>query len=192
MNKSYLTKEFSTVSIADHFLLLKNQRIHNPRKRPQTFFHTLIRSTEVCGRCHHTNMNNIGHRVLICGDRNWNDFDSIRDVIQELKLKEGIQCIIEGEASGADSFARVAGESLGIPVLKYPANWKEYGRGAGHIRNQQMLDEGKPTLVLAFHNNIRNSKGTRDMILKSLKKDIKTILYSQKLESIILSPAFIL
>ena len=27
------------------------------------------------------------------------------------------------------------------------ADWSEYGRGAGLIRNEQMLDEGKPELV---------------------------------------------
>lgn len=32
-----------------------------------------------------------------------------------------------------------------------------------------MLDEGKPDFVVAFHNDITNSKGTLDMITRAKK-----------------------
>jgi len=116
-------------------------------------------------------------RILICGDRNWDDYVAVRDTLKVFKETLGISCIIEGEASGADSFGRIAAEELGIPVEKYPANWTKYDKGAGPIRNQQMLDEGKPVLVLAFHDKLQESKGTKDMVLRSQKAGIKTIHY---------------
>jgi len=53
---------------------------------------------------------------------------------------------------------------LGIDVKEYQAEWAKYGIAAGPIRNKKMLVEGKPDIVLAFHNNITMSKGTKNMI----------------------------
>ena len=72
------------------------------------------------------------------------------------------------------------GKFLRIPVEKYPADWTRYGYAAGPIRNQQMLDEGRPSLVLAFHNDFEHSKGTKDMIDKARKANIPAILYSER------------
>ena len=58
--------------------------------------------------------------------------------------------IIEGGAKGADKLAREWAASRGIPVRTFKADWRRYGRGAGPQRNEQMLDEGKPDLVVAF------------------------------------------
>lgn len=46
-----------------------------------------------------------------------------------------------------------------VPVRVFKADWDKHGKAAGPIRNQQMLDEGKPDLVLAF----AGGKGTDDM-----------------------------
>lgn len=107
-------------------------------------------------------------RVLVCGDRNWTNGRLIREHLQVL----GAEVVIEGEASGADSLARKAAEELGLEVVPFPANWKKFGRAAGPIRNQLMLDEGKPTYVLAFHNDIEHSKGTKDMVARARKAHI--------------------
>jgi predicted Rossmann-fold nucleotide-binding protein len=53
----------------------------------------------------------------------------------------------------------------------FPANWPKHGKGAGFIRNQQMLNEGKPDLMIAFP----GGKGTADMIEKAIKAGIKVI-----------------
>lgn len=112
-------------------------------------------------------------RVLICGDRNWTDKQKIRS---SLSLLPHTEIVIEGEARGADSLGREVAEELGIQVLKFPAQWDKYGRAAGLIRNQQMLDEGKPNLVLAFHSHLNQSKGTADMMKRASKAGIKVIL----------------
>lgn len=97
---------------------------------------------------------------------------------------DGYDTLIEGEAKGADSIARDCAKYLGMIVLPFPAQWKKYGgrgRGnpAGPIRNQQMLDEGKPNLVVAFHNNIDKSKGTKDMLNRTKKAGIPCYLISE-------------
>lgn len=49
-------------------------------------------------------------------------------------------------------------------ILSFPAEWTEYGKAAGPIRNREMLRSGKPDLVTAFHRDLNQSKGTRDMV----------------------------
>lgn len=103
-------------------------------------------------------------RVLICGDRNWDDVSLIDTQISRLLCQGKIHKIISGCARGADTLGETVAYKYGIPVERYPADWEKYGKAAGPIRNRQMLDEGEPSLVLAFHDNLEASKGTRDMV----------------------------
>lgn len=109
-------------------------------------------------------------RLLVCGDRNWTSVESVLSQIELLNPS----LIIEGEARGADSIAREVAIHLGIPVLKFPADWSKHGKAAGPIRNAQMLKEGRPDFVLAFHHNIEESKGTKNMIMIAEKAGIPT------------------
>lgn len=109
-------------------------------------------------------------KVLICGDRNWDDIASIRGVLLRLVKRYTVPEleIIEGEARGADRMARLEAEELGIKVHQFPADWSKHPKAAGPIRNSKMLAEG-PDTVIAFHDNILESKGTQDMLTKSIK-----------------------
>jgi hypothetical protein len=103
-------------------------------------------------------------RVLICGSRDWTDEKMIEDYI--LTLKEG-SVIIEGECPGADKIAKKCGKKHGFEVEGYRADWDLHGDKAGPIRNKRMILEGKPDKVVAFHDDISKSRGTKDMINKA-------------------------
>jgi len=139
----------------------------------------------------------INGRVLICGDRNWPNRESIRAWIEKLK-DWGYDTLIEGEARGADTIAREEAENAGMHILEstigtkgFPAKWEEYKqkypiekfgmkwKSAGTDRNTQMLVEGKPDLIVAFHNNISASKGTKNMIKQATDAGIKVILVEE-------------
>ena len=109
-------------------------------------------------------------RLLVTGDRNWSDREIIHQMLARCK-NEGFDTLIEGEARGADTIAREEAEKLGYTIAEsspgvkgFPANWGKYHKAAGPIRNIQMLKEGKPDLVLGFHHDIANSKGTKHML----------------------------
>ena len=119
-------------------------------------------------------------RVLICGDRNWSDSVIIMKELSAVQQTLGVEVVIEGEATGADTMGRQAAEVLGIPVLKFPALWRKHGRSAGPIRNRQMLTTGKPTLVLAFHPFLENSKGTKDMVNVATKAGVPVKVFDGK------------
>jgi len=109
-------------------------------------------------------------RIIVAGDRNWKRMDIIE---RELKKFPSGTIVIHGDAKGADTLGGFVADKLGFKVIPFPAKWKIYGKGAGPIRNQQMLDEGKPDMVLAFHENINESKGTKDMVNRARGIGIK-------------------
>jgi len=127
-------------------------------------------------------------RVLCCGDRNWSSFNIIRRELEKLPKDTEI---IQGCANGADTMSAKIAKVLGLKLVSskdnntvinkhgFPANWNKYGKAAGPIRNKQMLDEGKPDIVLAFHTNIEKSKGTKNMIEQAKKRGIKVLLIKE-------------
>ena len=114
-------------------------------------------------------------RVLVSGDRDWDDPEAIR---RELSKLPSDTIIIHGAARGADSLADDVAKELGFERDPYPALWEKYYKAAGPIRNQQMIDEGKPDLILAFHPNIQESKGTKDMIKRAVSHSIPFQIFS--------------
>lgn len=80
--------------------------------------------------------------------------------------------VIHGCARGVDTIASTIAAMLGAELLPFAANWTRYGRAAGPIRNQQMIDEGLPNWVMAFHPDIDKSKGTADMVRRAVKANI--------------------
>jgi hypothetical protein len=115
-------------------------------------------------------------RVIICGSRDWTDHKLIRAFLKTLQKENKELIVIEGEARGADTIAREEAESLGIAVEKYPARWDLYGRAAGPLRNLEMLEKGKPDLIVAFHDDFIHSKGTKDMVTHGMKREIRCII----------------
>lgn len=104
-------------------------------------------------------------RVIVCGSRDWTDAAPIKRVLSTLLVGDPDLVVIEGEARGADCIARDVARRLGVPVERFPADWS-LGRRAGPIRNQAMLDSGVD-LVVAFHSDIRRSRGTADMVRRA-------------------------
>ena len=123
-------------------------------------------------------------KVLVCGGRwygwtvdfntkkvirNIEEYDKFNDTMNEL-LSQDLR-LISGHASGADSLAEEWAFRHSIPIYVFPARWTGTDKLAGFKRNQQMLDEGKPDVVLAFP----GGKGTADMITRARKANIEVI-----------------
>ena len=110
-------------------------------------------------------------RVLICGSRDWSDKRRIGRYLDDLLAAEGMVArdlvVIHGGCKGADHHAGMEAKGRGCQVLEFPANWKKHGLSAGPKRNQQMLDEGRPDRVVAFHPSLTTSKGTKDMVSRA-------------------------
>ena len=99
-----------------------------------------------------------GLRVLVCGGRDYADRATFDRWMAPLRTRA--VSIITGCASGADTLALGWAQTWGIHLDFYPADWKKHGKAAGPIRNRQMLEMGRPDLVIAFP----GGRGTADMI----------------------------
>ena len=110
-------------------------------------------------------------RVLVCGGRDYSDKAKLNQVLNEVHRGYRITTIIEGDASGADRLAGTWARLHNVPNLKFPAHWRVHGYVAGHIRNKQMLEEGKPDLVIAFP----GGKGTMNMVEQAKRAGVITI-----------------
>jgi len=104
-------------------------------------------------------------KVLVCGGRSFDDRALVEQTLDAIEVTQ----IIEGGARGADKLAREWAESRGVPVRTFKPDWKRFGRGAGPKRNQQMLDEGKPDLVVAFP----GGSGTENMMRLGRAADVR-------------------
>jgi hypothetical protein len=115
-------------------------------------------------------------RVLVCGDRSWSDYKAIE---RELSLLPVNTTIIHGGARGADALAGDAARILNYTVIAYPARWDLYGKSAGPIRNREMLIDGMPELVLAFHPDISKSKGTKHMVQIATQAGVEVRVFNK-------------
>lgn len=116
-------------------------------------------------------------RVLISGDRNWDDPKPIANIMYKIVYSRVDDVVfLHGNARGADTMCDVIAKLYDYEVESYPADWTKYGKAAGPIRNKEMLDTD-PDLVVGFHKDIKNSKGTKDMLDKAKKKGTTTVLY---------------
>jgi len=108
-------------------------------------------------------------RVLVCGGRDYSDIERVYAVLDGIHYKTPIKCIIEGGAKGADYLACRWSAARGLDEhARFNADWTVHGKAAGPIRNQKMVDEGKPDLVVAFP----GGSGTADMVRRAKEAHI--------------------
>ncbi len=113
-------------------------------------------------------------RVLVCGGRNFDDYNLLHDTL--IPFVDYGTTIIEGGAQGADRMAYDFAKWYGIHHEQFPVKWETYGKSAGMIRNKQMLEEGEPDLVIAFP----GGKGTANMVKIARAAGIKVLEIDSK------------
>lgn len=136
------------------------------------------------------------HVVIGCGARVWDDPRMIRLKLEELEqniTRDDTLCIVEGgNPNGADRMIgkwAAAARKRGIAWVRFPAAWTEHHPewcpgdwcaerrsclGAGHRRNQQMLDyalAADAQSLIAFKDGFDwdyKKGGTEDMVKRAL------------------------
>lgn len=109
-------------------------------------------------------------RVLVCGGRDYDDRDHIWNTLTAIDAEKRIEVVIHGAATGADSEGMIWAQAMpGCKHAPFRADWRTHGKAAGPIRNQRMLDEGKPDLVIAFP----GGRGTADMVRRALAAGVE-------------------
>lgn len=89
-------------------------------------------------------------RAIICGGRDYDDLSYLKEALARINAIAPISRVICGMALGADTMGRLWARQMGIQVEAFYPDWKGQGKSAGIIRNREMLEHGKPDLVIAF------------------------------------------
>ncbi len=137
-------------------------------------------------------------KIVVSGDRYYTDKNNIALILKQFTIPTFQQLlskyissnkslpsiqnlsdmhIIQGGCKGADLLAKNIAEEWGCQISTFAISkedWHEHGKAAGPVRNKQMLDEN-PHIVLCFHNNLQQSKGTKDMFNQGMKTNIPII-----------------
>ena len=120
-------------------------------------------------------------RVLVCGGRDFRDKQKLSETLDAIVPRTAADrygnwlpsdiTILSGGAPGADRMAADWAVVNWCDLREFPANWRAHGPAAGPIRNQRMIDEGMPDLVVAFP----GGRGTADMVSRARKAGIEVI-----------------
>lgn len=109
--------------------------------------------------------------LVISGGRNYrltnNDIkllDSIRHLITE---------IVSGGATGVDSEAKKYAHNHSIKFTEFKANWRIFGKSAGHIRNRDMAIYGDAVLLFP------GDKGTESMFNFAVEQGLTVLDYRE-------------
>ncbi len=112
-------------------------------------------------------------KIVVAGGRNFNDYDVAKEFIlrclEELDTRD--ITVISGGCSGADKLGERFANEYGLPIERFDADWKTYGRAAGPMRNKKMAEACD--MAICFWDG--QSRGTASMIrcAESLKKPVK-------------------
>lgn len=101
--------------------------------------------------------------VLVCGGRDYSNASNVHYALNCIYAMKGEPIVLHGGARGADALAASWCELLGVPQRVFLPDWSRHGRRAGPLRNEQMLTDGKPDLVVAFP----GGHGTADMVRRA-------------------------
>lgn len=110
--------------------------------------------------------------VIIAGSRDFNNYELLKKECDTYLSTYKNVVIISGGARGADSLGERYAKERGYEIDRYPANWDEFGKSAGYIRNTEMADNAD--ILIAFWDY--KSKGTKHMIDIAKKKGLMVVI----------------
>lgn len=113
----------------------------------------------------------MGLKVLVTGGRDYSNKEKVYDVLGKIHKDKGIVELCHGAARGADDLANLWAVTQDVPRRVFPVSSKEWntlGKKAGVLRNQRMLEEFKPDLIVEFP----GGTGTHDMVARGKRNSI--------------------
>lgn len=113
-------------------------------------------------------------KIAIVGSR---DFNRASDIIRFIDSLSIDTIIVSGCADGADAIALRYGRRMGHEVEKKVADWKRYGRGAGPIRNREIVTSGISVLHVFLVAGRLAGRGSSDCIAQAYRLGIPVIVH---------------
>lgn len=113
-------------------------------------------------------------KVIIAGGRDVTNYAHVEAAAKESGFD--ITEVVSGCARGADTLGEQWATRNNVALKKFPADWDNQGKKAGHVRNCQMGDYADALIALWDG----ESRGTKHMIDYATKKGLKVFVYLVK------------
>lgn len=106
-------------------------------------------------------------RVLVTGSRDWSRTETVRAAIAEIHYfdphPDGITLVSGACPTGADQMAERWAHRFGWEVERHPAQWSQYGKRAGWVRNAEMVNAGIDLCIAFQRDGSRGTQHTLDL-----------------------------
>jgi hypothetical protein len=102
--------------------------------------------------------------IIICGDKDWNNYESILNFIKTL---DKTTIIIQGGRNGVDLLVKKACEACRMNFFTVFSQ-----------KSLEILDCG-PELLAVFHSNLEESKGTKHVVDQARLREIPIKIFNK-------------
>lgn len=119
-------------------------------------------------------------KIAIVGSRQYPRLDLVKNFVISLNPLQHI--VISGGAIGVDQVAEETARSIGIQTEIYKADWNQYGKSAGAIRNRTIVERADE--VYAYWDE--KSKGT--LISINISRELNKKLFVFGRNGILITP----
>ncbi len=113
--------------------------------------------------------------IIVAGSRNFSDYLLLQTILDNYIVSNENITFISGTAKGADTMGEKYAVERDIPIIRCPANWKQYHKGAGAKRNEEMakiaIQNDAHGILFAFWDG--KSSGTKHMITIAEKYNLE-------------------
>lgn len=106
-------------------------------------------------------------KTIVAGSREGVTLEAVEQAMSEAPFV--ITEVISGTARGADRYGEQVAQKYNVPIRRFPADWNQYGKRAGYIRNAEMSNNAE-ALVAVWNGH---SRGTKHMIDLAKRKGLK-------------------
>ena len=110
-------------------------------------------------------------RLLLAGGRHLDDVGMIRRALDRAHALGPAEVLIHGGAGVLGVAAEDWAREHRLHVVRYPANWREFGKRAEALRDAFMLADSRPDLVLA----LPGGGDTRALVVRALAAGLAVI-----------------
>jgi hypothetical protein len=112
-------------------------------------------------------------RTIIAGSRVITDYSIVETAVAQSGFKDQITEVVSGTAPGVDQLGEQWARAHEIPISRFPANWQQFGKRAGYVRNSKMA-ENADALIAVWDGK---SKGTKHMIDTATRRGMTCFVY---------------
>ena len=110
-------------------------------------------------------------RLIIAGGRHLDDVALIRRALARAHAIREISVVIHGGSGFLGIAAEDWAREQRLHVVRYPANWREFGKRAEAIRNAFMLEDSRPDMLLA----LPGGNDTADLVAGAFRARVPVI-----------------